>query len=135
MVSAKQKGLFVLRLGLGVFLLLWAIDKLVASDKTVKIFEMFYKLPIGGSVPYIIGGLELILALAIIIGLWKRFSYGIGLLLHFISTASTWKQLLNPFGQNHLFIAALPVLAGFIALYLLRDEDTWLAVSKKKNKR
>jgi hypothetical protein len=37
----------------------------------------------------------------------------------------SWRQLLNPWADpaNHLFIAGLPVLGGFIALFLLRHRD------------
>lgn len=119
-----------MRVSLGFFLLLWGVDKLMASDSTVKIFEVFYKLPIDAGIAYGVGVVEILLAVAIMVGLWKRWSYGIGMILHGISTISTYKQLLDPFGKNHLFIAAIPVLGAFIGLYLLRDKDNWLAVSK-----
>jgi len=49
------------------------------------------------------------------------------MVLHAISTVSTYSQLLSPFGKNHLFIAAIPVLGAFIALFLMRDDDTlWI---------
>jgi putative oxidoreductase len=37
----------------------------------------------------------------------------------------TWRQLLHPWADpvNHLFIAGVPVLGAFIALFLLRDWD------------
>jgi uncharacterized membrane protein YphA (DoxX/SURF4 family) len=124
----EQVGLFILRLSLGVFLLLWSIDKLVAPEGTVRIFQVFYKIPISSSLAYVIGTVEALLSLLIIAGAWKRYTYAIGLALHTVSTLSTWKQLLSPFGQNHLFIAAIPVLAAFLLLYLLRDQDTLWAV-------
>ena len=116
--------LLILRIGLGIFLILWSIDKLVAPESTARIFQSFYSLEISTSVAYVVGVLELFLSLAILAGLWKTATYGAGLVLHGISTLSTYSQLLSPFGSNHLFIAALPVLAGFIALFLLRQHDT-----------
>jgi putative oxidoreductase len=131
MLSKKQRiGLFILRFGMGFFLLLWGLDKIFAPESTVMVYKIFYKIPINVSTSFGIGILEIILSIAIILGLWKRLSYGLGLLLHTISTFATYKQLLTPFGQNHLFIAGLPVLAGFIALYLLREEDTLWSLSK-----
>jgi len=116
--------LLILRIGLGIFLILWSIDKLVAPESTARIFQSFYSLEISTSVAYVVGVLELFLSLAILAGLWKTATYGAGLVLHGISTLSSYSQLLSPFGSNHLFIAALPVLAGFIALFLLRQHDT-----------
>jgi putative oxidoreductase len=129
MLSKNQKiGLFILRIGLGSFFLLWGLDKLFASDSTVMIFKMFYKLPIEVSVATVIGVVECLFGLAFMAGWQKKYVYGLGVVLHGISTLSTYSQLLNPFGKNHLFIAALPVLAGYITLYLLRDEDTFYSV-------
>jgi putative oxidoreductase len=50
--------------------------------------------------------------------------YGLATVVHAVSVAATWRQLLNPcVDSNHLFIAGTPVLAAFIALYMLRDAD------------
>lgn len=95
------------------------------------IWKSFYLTNIGVSTPYMIGALEAVLAVAITVGLWRRLSYGLGLLLHFVSVAGSWKQLLDPWGllnggrPNHLFLAGAPVLAAFFVLYLLREDDAW----------
>ena len=57
-------------------------------------------------------------------GFLKRFSYGIVLLMHGVSTVSSYQQYLAPYdGANILFFAAWPMLAACLALYLLRDDD------------
>jgi len=125
-------GNLLLRISLGGFLALWGIDKLVASDDTVKIFSHFYKLPIGTSIVWIIGWLEILLGLSIGIGFKRKYSYLIGLIVHLISTVSSWKQLLDPWGKylidgknSHLFLASIPVLATFIVLYFNREDGTY----------
>lgn len=122
-VNQFSIALFILRVGLGAFLLLWSIDKLVAPEGMVAIYQYFYHIGISNDVAYVLGALELLLSLAIIAGLLKTYSYGLGLLLHGTTTIVIYRQLLNPFGGNHLFIAALPVLAAFIALFLMRHQD------------
>jgi putative oxidoreductase len=125
-------GLFILRFGLGFFLAMWSIDKFIAPEITVKIFSHFYFLDISDSLVIIIGALELVLSLFIIFGVYKTATYGLGLVIHMVSTVSTYEQLLSPFGKNHLFIAAIPILFAFIALFLLRNFDTkWTLVRKK----
>ncbi len=121
-------ALLVLRVGLGVFLLLWSLDKMVAPEQTVKIFQFFYRTPLPASFAPAVGALEAALSLALLAGLWRTWTYGAALALHSISTLSTWKQLASPFGENHLFLAAIPVLAGFVTLFLLRREDTLLTL-------
>ncbi len=121
-------ALLVLRVGLGVFLLLWSLDKMVAPEQTVKIFQFFYRTPLPASFAPAVGALEAALSLALLAGLWRTWTYGAALALHTISTLATWKQLASPFGENHLFLAAIPVLAGFVTLFLLRREDTLLTL-------
>ncbi|MGQ0656664.1 MAG: hypothetical protein ACT4NU_00980 [Chromatiales bacterium] len=43
-------ALLILRIGLGMFLMLWGLDKILEPDSTVRIFAHFYKLSITPSV-------------------------------------------------------------------------------------
>lgn len=129
-VGRLAVALLVLRVGLGGFLLLWSIDKLVAPEATVVIYQFFYHVRITADIAYILGALELLLSLAIMAGFLKTYSYGLGLLVHGSSTLATYQQLLHPFGTHHLFIAAIPVLAAFVALFLLRRQDTLWSLDK-----
>lgn len=130
-VVTERWALAVLRVSLGVFLLLWGVEKFVIPEVTVQIWGGFYGVGLAAALVPLVGALESALALAITVGLWRRATYGLGLLLHAVSVAATWRQLLDPWGlrsggaPNHLFLAGVPVLAAFLALYLLRDRDTW----------
>lgn len=126
--SELPVALFILRLGLGVFLLLFGIDKIIVPGMTVDVFAHFYGLMISHDMASVAGVLEILLSLAFLAGVWKTLTYGLALLLHAVSTLATYQELLSPFGANHLFLAALPVLAAFLALFLLRWHDTlWSA--------
>jgi putative oxidoreductase len=124
-------ALAILRISLGGFLLLWALEKFVIPQATVAIWKSFYLTAIGVSVPYVIGAFETLLALGIIIGFQRRITYGAGLIIHAVSVVSSWRQLIDPWGlwlndrPQHLFLAGVPVLAGFLVLYLLREADRW----------
>lgn len=123
-----RPALFVLRLSLGGFLLLWGIDKLLEPFATMITFRSFYQLGLNSTFAYAFGIAEISLALCIIAGLYKTLSYGLGLLLHTTSVVVTHRQWLDPFGENHLFIAALPVLGAFFVLFMLRYADTLLSL-------
>ena len=70
--------------------------------------------------------------LAFVTGFMNRFSYGIVLILHSVSTFSSWQQYLDAF-NNLLFFAAWPMLAACIVLYMLRDLDTrWTIDDRRK---
>ena len=132
-VVSERWALAVLRVSLGVFLLLWGVEKFVIPDVTVRIWSNFYSVGLAAALVPLVGAGQSALALAITAGIWRRATYGLGLLLHAITVAATWRQLLDPWGlrsggaPNHLFLAGVPVLAAFVALYLLRDRDAWTA--------
>ncbi len=123
-------ALLILRVTLGVFLLVWALEKFVLPDRTVGIYAKFYGITIDTGLSPFIGVAETLLALALLCGLWRRWSYGLATLIHAYSVVSTWREIIDPWGLifgevKHLFLAAVPVLGGFIALYLLRHHDIW----------
>ena len=130
-VVTERWSLVVLRVSLGVFLLLWGLEKFAIPGATVGIWAKFYGVSLAASLVPLIGALESALALAITVGWWRRGSYGLGVVAHAVSVLSSWRQLLDPWGlrsggpPNHLFLAGVPVLAGFVALYLLRNRDAW----------
>jgi len=116
-------SLLGLRLGVFLVMLMWTLDKFVQPEHSAKVFQGFYGL--GGlntEIFWVLGALELLLLAAFVTGSWKRWSYGLVLLLHGVSTLSSYKQYLDPF-SNLLFFAAWPMLAACVALYLLRDQD------------
>ena len=124
-------SLLILRLSLGLFLLLWALEKFILPETTEQIWANFYKIPISGAIVTILAILQTLLAIALIIGFLRPLTYGIALGINGITFISTWQQLLDPWGLasgqsvNHLFLAGIPVLAGFIALYMLHPWDCW----------
>lgn len=122
----KELGvsLWLLRVGLGLFLLLFGLDKLVATQTAASIFAQYYGLSVSNALVSVAGALEIALALTILVGLWRTWSYGLGFVVHLVSTLATYRELLAPFGDNHMYLAALPVLAGFACLFLLRQRDT-----------
>jgi uncharacterized membrane protein YphA (DoxX/SURF4 family) len=130
-VVTERWALAVLRVSLGVFLLLWGVEKFVIPEVTVRIWGAFYGVGLAAALVPLVGALESALALAVTVGIWRRVTYGLGLLLHAVSVAATWRQLLDPWGlrsggaPNHLFLAGVPVLAAFVTLYLMRDRDGW----------
>lgn len=121
-------SLVTLRVALGVFLLVWGLDKFILTSRSIEIYDYFYGMAASEGLAYALGGLESLLALAIIIGVFRRWSYGIGLLVHAATTVATFRLIVDPWGlisgePQHLFFAAIPILAAFIVLYLLRDLD------------
>ena len=116
--------LLPLRLGVFLVMLMWTLDKFINADHASRVYENFYSVGgLGQAVFVAIGAAELVLILAFMAGYQKRVSYGLVLILHSVSTLSSYRQYLDPF-NNLLFFAAWPMLAACFALYYLRDLDT-----------
>lgn len=119
-------ALLILRVSLGVFLLQWSVEKIVVPESAIRVAQHFYGVAPTVGTTIIAGVAEALLALALLVGIWGRWSYGLAILVHAVSLVSTWRQLLNPYaGSNHLFIAGVPVLAAFVLLYMLREWDAY----------
>ncbi len=123
-------SLLLLRVGIFIVFLFWTLDKILYPDHAAGVFAKFYGLEAMGETIFLaIGVAQLILILTFVVGLFKTWTYGAILLLHAISTFSTFGLYLDPF-DNLLFFAAWPMLAACIALFLMRDWDT-LSLGKK----
>lgn len=133
MSSNLRISLFSLRLSIFIVMFFWTLDKFIRPDHAAGVYASFYLIEgVGPAVMRVIAGLELALVFGFLLGLKKRFTYGAILILHGISTLSSYKQYLQPFEKvNLLFFAAWPTLAACLALYLLRDEDKLLTLSPK----
>jgi len=135
-MSARRAAaaLLILRVSLAIFLLQWSIEKFVNPEASIRIGQNFYGVALSAVTVVILGVAETLVALALLFGIYRRWSYGLAAVIHAVSVAATWRLLMNPYGasQNHLFIAGVPVLAGFILLYVLRQWDVYSAEGWRK---
>ena len=125
-ISANQgrieSCLFLLRLGVFVVMFIWTMAKFFDPAHAIRYYDRFFLIEgMVKPIVYTIGAIETLIILAFLAGLWKRYTYGIVMLLHAVSTFMTWKKY--TIDINLLFFAAWPMLAACIALYLLRDLD------------
>lgn len=125
LARALPRALLILRVTLGIFLLQWGVEKFVMPQSNVAIWGHFYGLNISQTLGYVFGIAEIAIALCLFLGALRTIAYGAAAGLHAVSVVVSWRYLLNPWGTefNHLFIASLPVLGAFVALFLLRHWD------------
>lgn len=122
---ALSGALLALRVTLGIFLLQWGIEKFVEPLNTVEIWQYFYGVGVAPALGYLFGAIEIAIAFCLFLGIFRTPAYGAALALHAVSVVVTWRQLLDPWGDpvSHLFVAGVPVLGAFLALFLLRRYD------------
>ena len=125
-------SLFSLRITIFIVMLVWTLDKFINPGHAAKVYENYYFIGgLGNLTLYIVGGIELIILIGFLLGIYKKFTYGAVLVFHAVSTLSSFKQYLTPFDGPHLlFFAAWPMLAGCLALFLLREYDLKYIFSK-----
>jgi hypothetical protein len=127
-----EVSLLLLRLSLGLVMMVWAFDKILNPGHGAAVLESFYGLSgVGESLIPMIGVAQGLIVLAFLLGLARTWSYGAVLLMHAVTTAVSWSAYLRPL-ENILFFAAWPMLAGLIALFLLRDEDRIASLGRRR---
>jgi glycerol-3-phosphate acyltransferase PlsY len=127
-------SLLLLRLSLGLVMMVWAFDKILNPGHGAAVFEGFYGLSgVGESVIPMIGIAQGLIVLAFLPGFAKTWSYGAVLLMHAVTTLVSFSAYLEPL-KNILFFAAWPMLAGLIALFLLRDHDRIASIGGGKSR-
>lgn len=135
MTQQKKLELSLLLLRITVFLvmLMWTIDKFINVDHAVAVYQHFYFISsnIASKFMFIFALIELAIIIGFLSGWQKKYTYGLVLLFHSVSTLSSWKHYLSPYEEiNLLFFAAWPMLAACFALFLLRDQDTLYTIKK-----
>lgn len=122
----------VLRIGIGLFLVAWGIDKLAAPQGSIGIFSHFYGVDAGGVAIRVAGGAELLLGVFLSLGLFRVPVAWIALAVNAVSTIASWRQILDPWGWlgltdggTHLFLASIVVMAANIALVLEARDPTF----------
>ncbi len=133
-IDRIKNSLFILRLGVFIVMFMWTIDKFINPEHTARVFEKFYQIGgLGELIFYILGLLQFVVIIAFIAAYKRQYSYLIVLIMHTVSTLSSYERYLDPWSSsNLLFFAAWPMLAAIIVLYYLRDLDTKFSIEKIK---
>ncbi|WP_036828676.1 hypothetical protein, partial [Photobacterium sanctipauli] len=103
---------------------------IVLTEHAIKVFSGFYGLNVSPTIMISLGIGQLLFLVAFVLGMWRNVTYLAIFVLHLFSTLSSFGKYLDPF-NNLLFFAAWPMLAACLALYLLRDFDTYTVKIKK----
>lgn len=125
-----QLSLLLLRIGVAVVMAMWTIDKFVNPEHAAAVFKKFYMIDsLTSTLAYGVGALQAVVVIAFIAGAFRNVSYLIVLVLHSISTFSSYAKYIDPWTYpNLLFFAAIPMLSACFALWLLRNYDNLLSV-------
>ena len=128
-----ELSLFLIRISTAIFLLVWAAAKFANIKQQQGVFATFYGWKaVTPETLAMIGAVQILLILAFVAGAFKTWTYAAIFLMHGAGTLAGWSRMIPPYGPSAsmTFWAAVPVLAGILALFLLRDRDRMLAWSR-----
>lgn len=123
----KAWSLFLLRLSIGLLVFWWGVDKITNVEHAVRVSESFYMgLLSNPSILPILGGMQVLVAIAFITGFRRAWIDPVVLLLNAGSLLGVWRSVVDPFGHllegtNALFFPSFIVVAGCLVLIGFRD--------------
>lgn len=128
----KSVSLMLMRVGLGLLILIWAIVKLGAPEASIGVSDKYYSgLLSDPTLQLVLGVLQAGLALLVILGLFRRIAYPAMAALLGVGALAIWPSIVDPlgliFGQDNvqiLFFPSLIVFFGTLVMLAFRDEDT-----------
>ena len=123
-------ALLILRLGLAWFIFLWAAHKIITPAQYQNLARNFDGVDVSITQIYAAAGVQVLLCVLAAVGLFRLFSYGGLLVMHFFTVTRRWEGFFDPFALNDRGfpihrnqVIDLAVLAAFIALILLIRRD------------
>ncbi len=138
-------ALFIIRAGIGAFLVVWASLKFLQPKWMVNVFTNTYKLDwVTQDHAFIVGTLQMFVVIIFILGLWRTVTYAFITLMHGTGilstllggnllfkgglikaiTTGTFEIGYTSFPSNLLW-TSVATLAALVALFLLRHHDGW----------
>jgi len=128
----KAWSLLLLRVGLGLLVVVWAMVKLGAPEAAIGISDTYYGgLLSNGAVQLVLGIAQLLLGVAMIAGAFRRIVYPLVAVVLGLGALAVWPSILDPlgliFGRENVQILFFPSLIVFFATLVMlafRDEDT-----------
>lgn len=124
-MSKTDYARFSLRLGLGLFFLIFGIMKFAATGPLVQgVYPQFYGNMAGQALLYIIGVLQIVGAVLLLVGQWTKIASAVLGVMHLSTIVVSIGRIFTPFrfpeqGPPHfLFFAAVPILFAIIALFI-----------------
>ena len=125
MINNKTASV-VLRVGLGLFLLIWGLAKFMQKSMWTDMYKMLYGFDTS-SFLMIFGIIQILIAVALFAGFKTRIAAVIGGVMHLTTIIVTIKMLFTPFAMpegmppNILLFSSVPILAAFVALILMSE--------------
>jgi len=132
-------AVLVLRLGLGWFIFVWAVNKILVPAQYQQLVRHFDGVEIATWQVLSVAAIQVLICVMVFVGIGRVFAYSALMLMHFFTVMRRWERFFDPFEINERgfpvnrnAVIDLAVLGAMIALILLIRRDHfslggWLA--------
>jgi putative oxidoreductase len=127
----KAWSLLLLRVSLGLFLVVWGLDKLVNTEHGLLVSEHFY---LGMfSAPLLLrafGALQVLAGALVVLGLARKVAYPFLLAVTGFTLLAVWKSVVDPLAivfedANLVFFSSVVIFPASLLLWAFREEDAY----------
>ena len=131
-------ALLLLRISLGWLMVVWGVDKLTDPAHGQAVAESFYLgLGGGGTFLTVAGIFQVLVGLAMVLGLFRRVLWPILAVVNGITLVAVWKSIVDPWGffldgGNLVFYSSAVIFAGILVGWSAIEEDS-LALDRVMN--
>ena len=136
----KALSLLLLRLSTGIYLILWGVVKLAATDKANAVSDKYYGGFLSGDIINLgLGSLQVLLGALVCIGFARVFSYSAQLIWYIAGIVPIMVYILDPFGRyltdeaKLTFFPSTTLLFASLVLVAFREYDS-LSIDAKRGR-
>ncbi|MEO0999031.1 MAG: DoxX family membrane protein [Pseudomonadota bacterium] len=123
-------AVLVLRLGVGWFIFVWAVNKVLAPQQYIDLVRWIDQVDITRTEVFVVAAIQIAICLCVFVGFGRLFSYGALLVIHGFTVYRQLPRYLDPFEINERgfpvnrnMTISLAALGAMIALILLIRRD------------
>lgn len=138
-IRMQRNALLLLRISLGGLMVFWGIDKLINVSHGITVAEKFYGgLSVATTVMQAFGVAQVLLGALILVGLLRRLTYPLLLVVTGTTLLAVWKSIIDPFklvtqGGNLIFYPSLIIFAGALVLLAFREQDAMALDARRRS--
>lgn len=122
--------LLLLRVSLGWLMVVWGVDKLTNPAHGQAVAESFYLgIGSGGTFLTVAGGLQVLVGLLTVVGLFRRATWPVLALVNGITLVAVWKSIVDPWGffldgGSLVFYSSAVIFAGILVGWSAIEDDS-----------
>jgi uncharacterized membrane protein YphA (DoxX/SURF4 family) len=134
----KSISLLLLRASTGIYLMLWGLLKVVATEKATGVSQKYYSGLLDGQLlNYALGALQITVGLLVVLGLFRAIIYKVQAAWYLLGLLPIMLYIIDPFGlyiadtAKLTFFPSTTLLFASLVMIAFKEYDTLTLDSKR----